>query len=83
MTERQAWFCPACQKHHAPHCDSCPNPTVEVRPIPCVNVWPVKTVPYWPDPSTGDPQPWTPYWTGGSVYNPAFDPDIICINGAH
>ncbi len=24
MTSRQAWFCPACQRHHAPHCDTCP-----------------------------------------------------------
>lgn len=24
MTDRQAWYCPSCQKHHAPHCDSCP-----------------------------------------------------------
>jgi hypothetical protein len=28
MTDRQAWFCPACQKYHAPHCDTCPAPSV-------------------------------------------------------
>jgi recombinational DNA repair protein RecR len=22
---KQAWFCPACQKHHATHCDTCPE----------------------------------------------------------
>lgn len=22
---REAWFCPSCQKHHAPHCDTCPG----------------------------------------------------------
>lgn len=80
MTERKAWFCPSCQKHHAPHCDSCPNPTVEVRPLPGVNVWPA--------PTTAVPQPTIdPYWTaiGSGAYNPAFDPDrlVICINGAH
>jgi len=21
----EAWFCPACQKHHAPHVDTCPS----------------------------------------------------------
>lgn len=21
---KEAWFCPACQKHHAPHVDTCP-----------------------------------------------------------
>lgn len=23
--ERQPWFCPSCQKHHAPHVDTCPG----------------------------------------------------------
>ena len=23
--ERTAWFCPACQKHHAPHVETCPG----------------------------------------------------------
>jgi len=60
MTERAAWFCPACQKYHAPHCDSCPSPTVEVRPIPGVNIWPTKIIPDAPA-TTGDPQLWKPY----------------------
>lgn len=24
MHIRTAWFCPSCQKHHAPHIDTCP-----------------------------------------------------------
>lgn len=68
MTERQAWFCPACRKHHAPHCDSCPNPTVEVRPLPGVNVWPQPSTasPYIvPTPTAGDPLP--PSWTSTCI----------------
>lgn len=26
MSERTAWFCPSCQKHHAPHVETCPGP---------------------------------------------------------
>ncbi len=25
MSERKAWFCPSCQKHHGPHVDTCPS----------------------------------------------------------
>ena len=24
---REAWFCPSCQKHHAPHVETCPGGT--------------------------------------------------------
>ena len=24
--ERKAWFCPSCNKHHAPHVETCPGP---------------------------------------------------------
>jgi len=23
--ERKAWFCPSCNKHHAPHVETCPG----------------------------------------------------------
>lgn len=23
---KQAWFCPSCQRHHAPHVETCPKP---------------------------------------------------------
>lgn len=25
MPNPSAWFCPACQRHHAPHVDTCPG----------------------------------------------------------
>jgi hypothetical protein len=25
----EAWFCPACQKHHAPHVETCPAGTLQ------------------------------------------------------
>lgn len=25
MTEKTAWFCPSCQRHHAPHVETCPD----------------------------------------------------------
>ena len=30
---KQAWFCPSCQKHHAPHIDTCPAPAPVVAPF--------------------------------------------------
>ncbi len=27
--ERKAWFCPSCNKHHAPHVETCPAPFVD------------------------------------------------------
>lgn len=27
-----AWFCPACQKHHAPHVDTCPGAKISLPP---------------------------------------------------
>lgn len=82
-----AWFCPACQKHHAPHVETCPGTVTEVRPIPGVNIWPsnVRVVEYRPDPIG---EPWVPYWTTPNiqpftttrVYNPAWDPDK-CVMG--
>lgn len=57
---RQAWFCPACQKHHAPHCDTCPTERIAVPDINQPVIVPV-TIPkpiYWePDPTR---TPWMP-----------------------
>ena len=33
MTTRQAWFCPSCQKYHAPHVETCPGGTGGVKPL--------------------------------------------------
>ncbi len=33
MTERKAWFCPTCQRHHAPHVETCPGPVDAVSNI--------------------------------------------------
>jgi hypothetical protein len=63
MIDRKAWFCPSCQKHHAPHCDTCPE-VVQVRPLPGITVpfIPPSLPPYWvPDPAS---TPWTPVYTG-------------------
>lgn len=52
---RAAWFCPSCQKHHAPHCDTCPAPARYGLPgtLPGVPVWTP-----WQQPSTaGDRRP--------------------------
>lgn len=76
-----AWFCPACQKHHAPHCDSCPGQTAApILPGPYVP--PVYTVPAWPPVWDRTPAPWwqNPIisFSGGVTYEA--DPNIICIN---
>lgn len=79
MTERSAWFCPACQKYHAPHCDSCPAQVVEVRPIPGVNVWPSKIIPETPA-GTGNPPLPMGYWTAVDAYQFVFDPNTSIIS---
>lgn len=54
---REAWFCPSCQKHHAPHVDTCPSisegtvrrtvgPLAGIKPDPFPQ-------PIWTAPSTG------------------------------
>lgn len=46
---RAAWFCPCCQKHHAPHIDTCPAPAA----LPIPGALPVQ--PFYPKPgSAGD-----------------------------
>lgn len=32
--KREAWFCPACQKHHAPHVETCPAPVDLIGKLP-------------------------------------------------
>lgn len=40
MTARSAWFCPACQKHHAPHVETCPGQKPKgLAPWPSVQPW--------------------------------------------
>lgn len=52
MTLRAAWFCPSCQRYHAPHCDTCPAPAQ-------IGTGPLYPAP-WLQPSTPlPPQPWT------------------------
>jgi len=49
---KTAWFCPSCQKHHAPHVETCPG----TAPV-WVDVLPPQT-PFHPKPSW----PLTPGW---------------------
>jgi len=83
MSERKAWFCPSCQKHHGPHVDTCPGVAgaqpASAPPNP-------GTTPYWPPgewlPTTTD-EPWIPYWpvVGSAGYRPSFDPDRMVVVG--
>lgn len=45
---KQAWFCPACQRHHAPHCDTCPSPFDLAGS-------PLQTLPDWMNPIPFNP----------------------------
>jgi rubrerythrin len=49
-----AWFCPACQKHHAPHVETCPGPAA------------IGDVPFRWDPNTSLPGGTTPTTATGS-----------------
>lgn len=70
------WFCPACQKHHAPHVETCPAP-VEVRPIPGVNVWPTTVIP--PASPAISPALYPQIVSGGVSF--PYDPNIMIWNG--
>lgn len=66
MTGKTAWFCPACQKHHAPHCETCPAPVDAVStnrkcfPLPPPVMPLTPCAPCSPDPTGA---PWTtPYY---------------------
>ena len=67
---REAWFCPACQKYHAPHCDTCPG-TEGVKIADGAHIKQPIVLPLhpyvapWRQPYPGDDggTPWTPlYW---------------------
>lgn len=68
--ERQAWFCPACQRHHAPHVDPCPAPTLTMP----------GSLPFQPATPQWVPAPqiW-PSLTGGSVTCEP-DPNLTVVN---
>ena len=77
--ERTAWFCPACQKYHAPHVETCPGP-VGVRPLPDITIppiHPVVTSPWKPGP--GDP-PWTPYYPVVTSIGVVADPNTVIMS---
>lgn len=60
---RSAWFCPACQKHHAPHVETCP------RPVDAISTTPMPTYPF--PGSTGDvPFRWDPNQCGSITIQP-------------
>lgn len=79
MTERQAWFCPACQRHHAPHCDTCPEQRIAAPQGPVLPytpyVPPVYTIP------TREPSPFNPPFeiTCGTLPVKS-DPNMMVIN---
>lgn len=70
---RQAWFCPSCQKHHAPHCDTCPGPSGQVV---TPGVSPAVSPPNW----TGTPLPTQPYSHSTATWK--YDPNnfILCAS---
>lgn len=81
--ERKAWFCPSCQKHHAPHCDTCPGVAGALPgPAPVVpGITPDEPPREWHPGPTSDP--WVPYWPQvicGGVSFPV-DPNAIIMNG--
>lgn len=82
--EHKAWFCPSCQKHHAPHCDTCPG-VAGAQPTPAPAHPGI--IPYEPPcelhpAPTSDP--WVPYWpqvTCGFVPLPC-DMTGVVMNGS-
>lgn len=71
-----AWFCPSCQKYHAPHVETCPGGTGGVKTIMPNTVIP-GVLPYRPVPGTTGDAP--KYLTG--IYNPPYDPNLFIRNG--
>lgn len=59
-----AWFCPSCQRYHAPHCDTCPKPADAIGTTPIPAVRPISPQPYRPDPNS---PPWMPYYVGDQL----------------
>lgn len=77
--ERTAWFCPACQKHHAPHVETCPGP-VDARPLPGITVPPIHpAIPQHWEPVPGTPcSPYSPIVTCIGVPP---DPNTVIMSG--
>ncbi len=63
----EAWFCPACQKHHAPHVETCPAP-VDLISKDRMPVLPSIPPSHWSKPSDWLPdgvEPFVPLsWNG-------------------
>lgn len=77
MAARQAWFCPACQRHHAPHVDTCPG---QFSALPVLPYQPF-VLPTFPYPGTAGDTPmgrW-PATTGGSL-QVTIDPTVVAMN---
>lgn len=62
MSERTAWFCPSCQKHHAPHVETCPGPVDAISRIPLPTYPAAPGTPAYPrfpaEPSMFKPSEW-------------------------
>lgn len=52
--ERSAWFCPSCQRHHAPHVETCPNGS-RLTTDPKPGFFDPNPVKYWPTDGTFNP----------------------------
>ena len=80
---KSAWFCPTCQKHHAPHVDTCPGPVDAVSDKSITRIYPLKEhpiAPYVPNPTSTPSVPFFPTVTcGGSRY--PVDPLTPIMNG--
>lgn len=76
MTERQAWFCPACQRHHAPHVDTCPGQFAAYPVLPYQPFVPV-TFPY---PCTAGDTPLYPWPNTTCGVTCISDPNMMVIN---
>lgn len=77
-----AWFCPSCQKYHAPHCDTCPGPEQAVRPLDTRPVILPRIQPYTPLPDSAPWVPFYPTWTAvADCSMPVSSATVICING--
>lgn len=72
--ERTAWFCPSCQKHHAPHVETCPAPVDLIgHPMAPFKPWapsPDKLVPFYPE------------WMKGTTADPCAGCKGACLNAA-
>ncbi len=70
IDNRTAWFCPSCQKHHAPHVETCPGSVdligtkvMPSTPWPAIQPWPFPQ-----HPTTGSPTGSSPVKTAAQTY---------------